>query len=402
MFGTEVAESWKWAEAKNPLNMTLYPAVRAQITLNQFSNDGTLLDTIANYSNGLSSDVTNWYMMVDGQDDIYKVTYTDSNYAISLDSFYKLADGTYNVTFIKLEYDLTDTNNSDNSIIINNYNNYLDYIENGNNKTIQITKGRYSNRFELFLAIKAALNIASVSGVVYDVFSIQGTNLFKLSALGYGSVVTSFGLRFGQERTDSGGNQLNKELGFLQKDYTGALEYTPEYIPNGILRVTKPINMYRESAIYNIAAKDSNKIFLTDSLTFHNEFPLSRITAGVPSRFCIVEQTNKGGMTIKFNSYPDEMIKAELSYIPVQQSLLDATYIYPNLPTPYTKFLVYGASYYLLMEKSDSKAEQYLAMAQAELKAMVNDNRKSLSLGGNNYGRLIPRRNIGKYYGRGY
>jgi len=86
----------------------------------------------------------------------------------------------------------------------------------------------------------------------------------------------------------------------------------------------------------------------------------------------------------------------------VQPTLQDSENNYPDLPTPYTKFLVYGAAYFLLLEKTDSKAEQYLAMAQAELKAMVNDNRKALSLGGNNYGKLVPRRNVGKFYGRGY
>jgi hypothetical protein len=131
-----------------------------------------------------------------------------------------------------------------------------------------------------------------------------------------------------------------------------------------------------------------------------SEYPISRMQEAMPSRFTIIEHSPEGLLRLRMNgSLVDEKARVEVNYIPVHRSLQDNDVSIPKLPAPYTKFLVYGASYFLLLEKSDTKAPQYFQMAQTELKAMVNDNRKTNQSAGLNYGKLIPRANTKRYYG---
>ena len=166
------------------------------------------------------------------------------------------------------------------------------------------------------------------------------------------------------------------------------------------MRITKPITTYKEAPIYGQAAKEAGKIFYLDANSLAREFPLSRLQEAVPSKFTIKEQTPEGLWTLRFSgSVVDDPARAELHFIPVTRDLQNNDISLPKVPTPYTKFLVWAASYHLLMEKSDSKAPQYFQMAQAQLKALVNDSKKSVSLGGNNFGRIIPRQNRNRYFG---
>jgi hypothetical protein len=131
-----------------------------------------------------------------------------------------------------------------------------------------------------------------------------------------------------------------------------------------------------------------------------NDYPLSRLQEAMPNRFTVIEHTPEGLLRIRLNgSLVDEKARVEVNYIPVHRALQDNDVSIPKLPSPYTKFLVYGAAYFLLLEKSDTKAPQYFSMAQTELKAMVNDNRKTNQSAGMNYGRLIPRNSSKRYYG---
>ena len=130
---------------------------------------------------------------------------------------------------------------------------------------------------------------------------------------------------------------------------------------------------------------------MLDPNTFSREFPLSRLTRGVPTNFCIDSQTPHGRWQVTFNTFVDEVTKVECPYIPIPVKLEDNVNSYPLVPAPNSDFLVYGTAFHLLNEKSDNKAQTYFTMAQTQLKALVNDNRKGLSLGGQNYGRLVPR-----------
>ena len=371
--------------------INLLPSIDTTLSL----TNNTVLVTVV--GDAITQDIENWYVMLDGYDDMYRIAYFDGVSSISLDSPFLLATQTYSATLIKLDYKLNWNKDSVSYYVINDENRYVFYEENGNNTlSVALTPGVYT-RSSLFIELADRLTAVSTNGVGYSVYTLA-SNYFKITSNG-----TSFSLFLDQPPSSALTTpDIWKALGMEQQSYTGSLSYTSVYVDGAILRITKPINTYRESSVAIAAAQDTNKIFLTDPLTFNNEFPLSRITGGTPTRFCILNHDKDGIMTIRFNQYVTELTRAELSYIPVQPTLQDSENNYPDLPTPYTKFLVYGAAYFLLLEKTDSKAEQYLAMAQAELKAMVNDNRKALSLGGNNYGKLVPRRNVGKFYGRGY
>lgn len=375
-----MAEAWDWAEAKKPIVLTLKPSVSGTVTLTQ----GALAAT---FTSAPSDSLEKYLLTLDGYEDMYRIAaHTAASTSASLDSQFILPSGSYNYTAYKIEYTLTDD-----VLVVDSSNNKIDFTEGGSTLTATLTKGAY---LASALCSEIQTRMAAAGTKTYVVSFDSVTRKFRIVQSGG----TTFSLLFA-----SGPNfyvSASEMLGFECLDYKSALTYTSAYALSGILRITKPILTYREQPVYGQSAKEAGKIFYLDSNALAREFPLGRITAEVPSRFTISSQTSDGVSTIRMNSgMTNESIRAEVYFIPVTRSLQNNSASYPKLPTPYTKFLVYGASYFLLLEKSDSKAQQYFAMAQAELKAMVNDARKSSSLGGVNYGRVIPRANPGRYYG---
>jgi hypothetical protein len=134
---------------------------------------------------------------------------------------------------------------------------------------------------------------------------------------------------------------------------------------------------------------------MIDQNTYSREFPLARLYEGTPDRFCGISETPNGLWKIRINSSIAEgftPVRAEVNFIPPARKLIDNTNCFPAVPGNYAEFLVYGAAYFLLMDKSDSKAQTYFQLAQQTLKAMVADNRKNMSTAGLNFGKIVPRR----------
>ena len=86
----------------------------------------------------------------------------------------------------------------------------------------------------------------------------------------------------------------------------------------------------------------------------------------------------------------------EIEYIPKNKSLVDSVYSVPLLPTSFRSYLIFGASYYIMLDKSDTKADINFNLAKAKLLAMINHNRLSSKVSGKNYGRIIPRLDMAK------
>jgi hypothetical protein len=336
------------------------------------------------------------------------VTKHDANSAdITFDNSITItADGTYNFTAYPIDVPLYSPSSGDSSyagpIVIDETNNRLDYLENGSSeKNITLTNGTYS-RVSLYEHIATRMTAASSLSVTYDVEPNDGDPSF-CALISDGTALT---LKFASGYYSA--YNCSAAMGLECLDYVAAtstkpglsqLMIEPVYAESAMMRITRPILTYRESSMYGQAAKEASKIFLTDPNSFTREFPLSRMTQGMPTRCCIQEHDRHGHITLRFDSVPSEYARIEVYYIPVVQTLQDNSASYPKIPTPYTNFLIYGAAYFIMLDNSDSRAQQYFTMAQRELKAMVNDSRKHLSLGGQNYGRLIPRANVSRYYG---
>jgi hypothetical protein len=193
---------------------------------------------------------------------------------------------------------------------------------------------------------------------------------------------------------------ISETLGFDIKDYQSATSYSSPYILNGILRLSKPLTIYRETPMYLTSARDVGKIFLIDDNSFLREFPLTRLREQMPDKCALVHRRPDGLWTLRMNySVIDENVRAEVNYIPVTRKLVDNSSSVPLVPVPYTDYLVFGAAHFVMLDKSDNRAATYEGLAKAKLLAMVNDNRKGLTLGGKDFGKLLPRQGYVKSYG---
>lgn len=393
-FGVDIAEPWTWAQAKRPIVMNLEPAVTGSATLVQDSTSGT-------FSVAPSESLVGRYFRVESRADIYRiVAHTAGNTAFSLDQPYLDDGGTLNYTAYKLDYDVVDD-----TIVIDSSNNNIDFgISPGSATTVSITAGVYTPS-SLATAIGSAMTtaIGSIRTITCTYSSL--TRKFTIGTDG-----TYLGLNF-----SSGANarfSISSVIGYDVEDYVSeTTTYDPGVINNtipgvyslsGLTRFTKPITTYREAPTWAQSARDTGKIFMIDDNTFLREYPLNRMRLDVPDKFCQIESLPNGIAKIRFNaSVNPDPIRIEVNYIPVARKLTNSINSIPLIPGSYLKYLVYGAAFYILSDKSDSKAEQYATLAKAKLLAMVNDNRKGVSLAGNNFGRLIPRKGYSRVWGWG-
>ena len=380
-FGIDVAEPWVWAQSKRPILLTLVPAETGIATLTQDSNSGT-------FSVAPTISLAGRYFRVESRADIYRIaTHAANATAFTLDQPYIEAGGALNFMAFQIDYNVTDD-----SIIIDSTNNKIDFIESGSTVlTATLTSGVYT---PTTLCTEVALQMNAAGGA--PVYTCTFNTLSRKFTITQTSG-TLFTLSF-----DSGTNaavSASDPLGFDIEDQSGALTYTSGYSLSGILRLTKPITMYREAPTYAQSARDSGKIFNIDDNTFLREYPMSRMTQDVPDKFCVVEMSPTGLWKIRVNASVLNPIRAEVNHIPVTRRLVDNEASFPSIPGSYSKYLVYGAAHFIMLDKSDSKAEQYFNLARAKLMALMNDNRKGMSLAGNNFGKLIPRRGIAKVFG---
>ena len=379
-FGIEVAEPWVWAQSKRPILLSLVPKQIGSATLVQDSNLGT-------FSVAPTMSLQGRYFKVESRADFYRIAnHTANSTSFTLDQPYLQDGGTLNFRAFKLDYDVVDD-----TIIINSTNNKIDFREvSTTTLTATLVVGTYTPT-TLCAQIKTQLEASGTA--TYTVTFNDLSRKFTIATSG-----SYFDLVF-----ESGPSILNSAsgvLGYDIEDLQSALSYTSPYALSGVLRFTKPITMYREAPYYYSSAKDVGKIFMIDDNTMLREYPLNRLVEEIPEKFCPSDINSDGLWKIRFNSSVlDKPVRAEVNYIPVARKLVDNASSYPIVFGSYTDYLVFGAAHFILMDKSDNRADQYFKLAQAKLLAMVNDNRKGQALAGINYGRLIPRQGQVRVWG---
>lgn len=373
LLSPDTNESWVWAESVRPIVISLLSSnTTGTVALTADSTSGT-------FSSAPALSMEGRYLFLESISDVYKIaTHTAGATAFSLDQAFLGASASYNFTAAKLDYDL-----SDDVIVITNKNNKIDFTEGGSDLVATLTNGSYSPS-ALCTEIDTRLSAAGAGSYTVSFDSIKRKFSIVKSA-------GTFTIKFG-----TGSNVYFSAagiLGYENQDYTGALTYSSAYALSAISRITKPLQMYKNSGLYTGNSKDLNKIFSIDSNTFLRDYPIGFIRNGMPDKYCLLSQGIDGLCSIRVNGFTDENTRVEVSYIPVPRSLIDNANSYPLVPSTGVDYLVYGAAYFLAQDKSDGKAPEFLSQAQSQLKAMVNENRKGISLGGQNFGRLVPRPN---------
>ncbi len=372
-FGVDVGEPWTWAHARRNILLALLPEnSTGTVTLTQNSSAGT-------FSSAPSTSMAGRHLAIESRADVYRiVTHTAGATAFTLDMPYIEDSGVMNFKAYKLDYELFDD-----SVLIDSTNNKFDFRD-GSSSTLaaSLTGGLYTTTA---FAAHLKTQMQAVGGFTYTITFDADTRKFTISTSG-----THLDLYF-----KTGTNVLRSTadtLGFLLDDYTDSTTYTADIPLNAITRLTKPLAIYREAPSYWTSSKDTGKVFAIDANTFLKEFPLNRIRLDIPDRYCVINETPSGIKTIRINTSVAESIRCEASYIPVTGDIIDSESSFPKIPGIHSKYLVYGAANFIMIDKSDNRAESYKTLASAKLQAMVADNRKQLSLGGKDFGRLIPRR----------
>lgn len=374
VFGIHIDEVWPWAKAKQPLVINLLP----RVTAGTLSLTNGLLTGA--FSSAPSVSYTGWFFRSfpeTSDNTTYRIAqHTAGGTAFVLDSPYL---GTTSTVFayelFKLDYDLLPD-----YIYINPTNDKLDFSENGTTElTASLTNGAYT---PAALATEIAAKLNAIGGAnVYTVgYDTQERTFTMTSNL---SVPSSVFQLWGKRGTFSG-KQVLGTVGFNTQDYTGAATYESTYALGGISRLIEPIRVYGPENRFS-------ELLGLDPLVF-STLHLARFSEqATPTAFTKIAEDSDGKITLRFNSYPEFTSRCEVEYVPVPRDLQNNEASIPLLPVKYFPLLEYAAVYFLFLEKEDTKADQYLALAKAELETMQKHYRSEERRTDRSFGHLSPR-----------
>jgi hypothetical protein len=370
IFDLSVDESWVWARSKEPMTLELQPS----------RTSGTVSVTIGSescvFSSAPADSLEGWFLKCDGRDEVYRIVHHNAAAtAFELDAAYLGATNAAQIyTAFKLDYELVPS-----YITINVTNNKLEFEEVASTPlTATLTHGSYTPS-QLATHVAARLQAAGSTptyGCTYD-------NVLKTFSLT--SNLTgpkTFKLLFASGAAQS--TSAHRLLGFDDEDLSSATSHVGKYPLGAVSRLIEPLRLHRSSE------KDA-LIEGIDSWRFLADYPMHRIEQGMPDRFTKIQEDQDGRITLRMNKYPSEKKRLEVHWIPVPRDLKDNTASRPLLPRKDVDVLEYGATYYLCLDKEDSKADTYLALAKQGLMAMEKRNRDEFRKTDSNFGEIVTR-----------
>lgn len=375
-FEVDLSEPWAWAISKRPIVFTLLPPINSGSCTATLGSTAVVFSVAPIDAFGNSISVKGWHLKLDNLDEYYIIQAHDAgstNAAIDVPYTTTTISTTFNL--YKFDYDLVDD-----SIVIDSKNNKIDFQESGGALVASLVSNLYTpGAFATYVA--AQMTAAGTQTYTGSWDSVQRT--FTFSAVSNFTFLNATGA--------NASVSASEVLGFDLLDLGGANTHTSTYPLNAINRIVGPMQLYRKNTVNFVAAQDSGKIYEIDLNTFVRKYPLTQVTQAIPNSYCVLFREKNGIITVRMAGFVDMPTKVEAFAIPLSRDLQDNTVSIPLLPNMFLEALVFGACYYLSLDKSDTRADSYAALCKAKLKALVHHNRKELSLAGNRYGKLIPR-----------
>lgn len=365
----EIDENWPWAKAKSPLIIELQPAYTTGfINLNLASEAGT-------FTQAPVSSLAGYHLNINGRDEWFKITtHTAADTAVELDGLYPDESGTFAFSAVKLDYPLLPT-----LITVNSESNKIQFQKTaGSTLTGTLTSGTYA--LSDYISHVATVMTAAAGGPTITGSYSSITRKFTLTSDGAGSTTL---LIVGNGTFSA--QSAHKILGFDDETSSASLTQTSTYVFGGIARLVEPFRANKGSG---------DGIFGTDSESFHRNYPISLIEEGVPDRFCIIREDEDGALTVRFNRYVRAKTRVEIDYVPVPHDLKDNSSSIPAVPRKHIDILEDAACFYIMLLKSDDRAMTYAQLVQGKLAAMISQHRGGLLRTGENFGRIIPRRDM--------
>jgi hypothetical protein len=364
----KIDENWPWARSPRPIILELQPKIETgTVSLTQGSEAGT-------FSSAPSASVAGWYLRVSGRSDVIRIaSHTAAATAFELDGAYPDETGaSLNYEVFKLDYALTPE-----YIVIDETNNKINFktTAGGAELTTTLTAGAYTPS-ALATHVGSSMTTTAAGPTISCTYSAV-TKLFTLSSNGAGSTTLLPLFATGANQKQS----AHKALGFDDTDSSAATTHIGVYILGGIARLIEPIKIN----------KNGGSIFAVDAETFQRDLPLVDTVEGVPMRFCVAQEKDDGSFVLRFDRYPEEKTRIEIDYVPIPRDLKDNAGSIPLVPRKHCDVLEDAATFYLLLNKNDDRAQIYASLLQGKLEAMVAQHRGSLQRAGENFGQIVPR-----------
>lgn len=366
----EIDETWTWSRARRPLVLELQPKYNTgSVTLTLGSEVGT-------FSAAPSYSVAGWYLRISGREGIFRIaSHTAAATAFELDGAYSLASAS-GLTFevFKLDYDLVPS-----FIVIDTTNNKIDFkkTSGGSVLTATLTSGSYSPA-DLATHVGSVMTTAASGPAITCTYSAV-TRLFTITSDGAGSTTLLPMFATGTNVKQS----AHRVLGYDDSDLTAALTHTSTYVLGGIARLVEPFALPTQYGAY---------ISSIDPENFTRDYTIALASEACPSRFAVIGEKDDGTITVRFNNYPKDKTRIEIDYVPIPRDLKDNAGSVPLVPRKHADVLEDAATFFIMLLKSDDRANAYASLVAGKLKAMIAQHRGSLLRSGENFGQAIPRR----------
>lgn len=175
--------------------------------------------------------------------------------------------------------------------------------------------------------------------------------------------------------TDTTGSGLSYKL--IKITYT---------LDQDVLRLTAPFVIYKDQFFL----ENEGQVWGINQEEFNKIYTLTNMSEEIPTRFY---ESFDASMNLQatFNSYPTQQTRVEIPYIPFPVELTEDPASIPLIPREFRVVLEYGAAYYLMLDKEDSRAPTYMQLTQAKLKAMIIARDRQNTHTARQKGQLIPR-----------
>lgn len=158
------------------------------------------------------------------------------------------------------------------------------------------------------------------------------------------------------------------------------LEYA---LASDVLRITAPMRAYRADRQYEIRGVDMSAL--------DRDWPIALVESGIPDLYAMAGET-----TVRVNrcggTSSTDLIRVEYDYLYRPDDLTDSATEEPVVPRQWRKVLSDWATFWLLMDKNDDRADGVGLLARNTLKAMAMENRHRMgAIGRGQIGHIAPR-----------
>jgi len=363
----EINETWPWAKAKRPLILELQPKIDSgSVTLTLGAESGS-------FSLAPSVSVEGWYLQVTGSEGMYRIaSHSAAATAFELDAAWPLASAAGSTfTLFKLDYQLVPD-----FIVVDSSNNKIQFQKALSTPlTGTLTSGTYTPA-QLIAHVASVITAAAGGPTITGSYSSVTRKFSLVSDLAGATLFQVIG------DGDLSQFSVHKTLGFDDVTTTSAATQVSTYVLGGISRLVEPFRAQRGGG---------QLIRGIDSESFaRNWFP-GLPEEGIPTRFAIVREDEDGTVTVRMNKYPSDKARVEVEYVPIPRDLKDNSASLPIIPRKHIDILEDAATIYIMLLKSDDRAQVYGDLVKGKLLAMISQHRGAQGRTGENFMTLVPR-----------